>query len=875
MNVMNRVTLATLKRSKTRTIVTIIGIILSTAMIAAVTTFISSFQNFLINYTKADTGDWHAVLYNADLDTIEGISQNREVQEVAVTKGIGYALLEGGLNEYKPYLYVLGFDEKAFEMLPVHLKSGRLPQNENEVVVPYHVFTNGGVQYEVGDVIELEIGYRISSDGAVLEQKDPYRHGQDGVSEELVITDTRTYKVVGICERPPFAIEEYSAPGYTLITMFDKSEFGDNDTANVYIKLKNPRRVYDIYDSLGMDKLQYKDYEYNDDLLRFMGISQNDNFTAVLYSLAAILIALIMAGSVSFIYNSFSISVSERKKYFGLLSSIGATAQQLKYSVFFEALVLAAIGIPVGILSGIAGIGVTLHLLRDMFASIMSLGDRVSMTLSVSIPSVITAVVLALVTILISAYIPAWRSGKISPIDAIRQTTDIKLTARQVRTWRLTRKLFGMEGDLALKNLKRSRKRYRSTVVSLFMSIVLFVSASSFSMYLMDSVSNVYQDVDYDLYYFTNERGDLKDSTLKVYRDIVLLDSIEQGSIVRELYAFTDIPKEYLNQSFYDEMIDNGFIPHGEEAPINVILYSVDRDTFKYYVRQLGLDESLFTNPDSPAGIAIDYQHYYDDQQKRFINSSIFSSKKPESIALTVVHQEDGERQLKEDIQLVAFANEAPFGVPDYASSFNSILVVVSDEIRKAIFDGDEKIWGPANMYFAAVDPFEAEQDIMDILVDAGLPTHNLLNIAGYIQNSRNIVTIISVFSYGFIILISLISIANVFNTISTNINLRRIEFAMLKSVGMTDSSFNRMLNYECIFYGLKALLYGLPVSVLITYLIHISIRQGVEMPFRLPTGSIVVSVLSVFFVVFASMVYSMRKIRHENIMDAIKSESV
>ncbi|MDN5277260.1 MAG: putative transport system permease protein [Clostridiales bacterium] len=873
MNVMNRVTLATLKRSKTRTIVTIIGIILSTAMIAAVTTFISSFQNFLINLTIADTGDWHAVLYDADLDTIESISQNREVKELAITKGIGYALLEGGLNEYKPYLYVLGFDEKAFEMLSIYLKSGRLPQNENEVVVPYHVFTNGGVRYKVGDTIELDIGYRVLDDGTVLGQKDYYRHEEDGASEKLVVTGTRTYKVVGICERPSFTIEEYSAPGYTLITVLDKSELGENDTANVYIKLKNPRRVYDIYDNLGMDKLQYKDYEYNDDLLRFMGISQNDNFMAVLYSLAAILIALIMAGSVSFIYNSFSISVSERKKYFGLLSSIGATAQQLRHSVFFEAIVLAAIGIPVGVLSGIAGIGVTLHFLKDMFASIMALGDRVSMTLSVSIPSVIAAMILALVTILISAYIPAWRSGKISPIDAIRQTTDIKLTARQVRTWRLTRKLFGMEGDLALKNLKRSRKRYRSTVISLSMSIILFVSTSSFSMYLMESVSDVYQDVDYDLYYFTNERGDLKDSTLKVYRDIVLLDSIEEGSIVRELYAFTEIPKEYLNQSFYDEMIDNGFIPHGEEAPINVILYSVDRDTFKYYVRQLGLDESLFTNPDSPAGIAIDYQHYYDDQQKRFINSSIFGSKKPKSITLTVFDREDG--QLKDDILLIAFADETPCGVPDYAPSFHSIIVVVSDEIRKALFDGEEKIWNPANMYFAAVDHAKAEQDIMGILVDAGLPTYNLHNRARNMQNTRNIVTIISVFSYGFIILISLISIANVFNTISTNINLRRIEFAMLKSVGMTDSSFNRMLNYECIFYGLKALLYGLPVSVLVTRLIHISIRQGVEMPFRLPISSIVVSVLSVFFVVFASMVYSMRKIRHENIMDAIKSESI
>jgi len=874
MNVMNKVTLAALKRSRTRTIVTIIGIILSTAMIAAVTTFVSSFQNFLIDYTKADTGDWHAAIYGAEMDTIESIEKNEEVHEVALTRGVGYALLEGGLNEYKPYLYILGFDEKAFHMLPVHLRSGRLPQNENEVVVPYHVFTNGGIQYEIGDIIEPEIGYRVSEDGTVLGQGDPYRHEQDGVSERLVITDTRTYKVVGVCERPPLAIEQFSAPGYTLITVLDKGKLGRNGAVNVYIKFKNPRRVYDMYDSLGMDKLQYRDYAYNNELLRFMGISRNDNFMNVLYGLASILIGLIMVGSVSCIYNSFSISVSERKKYFGLLSSIGATAKQIRHSVFFEALVLAAIGIPVGILSGIAGIGVTLHLLKELFASIIAMGDRVSLTLSVSMPSVIAAAILALITVLISAYIPAWRSGKISPIDAIKQTADIRLTARQVRTWRLTRKLFGMEGNLAIKNLKRSRKRYRSTVVSLFMSIVLFVSASSFSMYLMDSVSNVYQDVDYDLYYSTNETGDLKDSTLEVYRNIILLDSIEQGSIVRTAYAQTEVSKEYLTQSFYERMIDNGFISGGQEAPINVFLYSVDPNTFKYYLAHLGLDEALFVNPDSSAGIIIDYQHYYDSQQERFINSSIFGSKKPGSMAL-VVELEDGKGQLKEDVQIVAFADESPFGVPDYVESINSIVLVVSDETRKTLFDGEEKIWNPANMYFAAVDHAKAEQDIMDILVDAGLPTYNLHNTARNMQNTRNIVTIISVFSYGFIVLISLISIANVFNTISTNINLRRIEFAMLKSVGMTDSSFNRMLNYECIFYGVRALLYGLPVSILVTYLIHVKIQQGVEMPFRLPTASIAISVLSVFFVVFASMVYSMRKIRHENIMDVIKSESV
>ncbi len=200
---------------------------------------------------------------------------------------------------------------------------------------------------------------------------------------------------------------------------------------------------------------------------------------------------------------------------------------------------------------------------------------------------------------------------------------------------------------------------------------------------------------------------------------------------------------------------------------------------------------------------------------------------------------------------------------------------MVSNEIWKGIFDGVEQSWNTASMNFAAADPYKAEQDIMHILIEAGLPTGNLYNAAKNLQAGRSIVTIISIFSYGFIVLISLISIANVFNTISTNINLRRIEFAMLKSVGMTDRSFNRMLSYECIFYGLKALFFGLPVSVLVTCLIYVSVGLGVELPFRLPTGSLVVSIISVFIVVFSSMIYSMKRIRHENIMDAIKSQSL
>ncbi|HZK35046.1 MAG TPA: ABC transporter permease, partial [Bacillota bacterium] len=174
---------------------------------------------------------------------------------------------------------------------------------------------------------------------------------------------------------------------------------------------------------------------------------------------------------------------------------------------------------------------------------------------------------------------------------------------------------------------------------------------------------------------------------------------------------------------------------------------------------------------------------------------------------------------------------------------------------------------------FKADDSYKAEEDINEILRDAGLS--DVVNIAEVVQENRNIVTIISIFAYGFIILMSLITIANVFNTISTNVNLRRREFAMLKSVGMTDKSFNRMLNFECILYGLKGLLYGLPVAILITYLIYRGISQGVEMAFYLPVNGILTSVFSVFIVVFVSMMYSMSRIRNENILDELKNENL
>lgn len=872
MNIMNKVTLKQLLHNKTRTIVTIIGVILSTSMITAVTTFISTLQQYAIDYTIADEGDWHGLLYNINPVTYEDLKKEDKIEKLALTKNAGYSMLEGSRNEFKPYLRVLELNEEAFEILPVHVTQGRLPENNREVVISEHVYTNGGVNFKLGDTLTLDLGYRVGEDGQIINPKDPLIMEDDRLTERLDTTLSNTYTIVGFCKRLSYNMEPYSDPAYTILTTFEGSITDTSKFVDAYIKVNKPKDIYNLVKGLA-DKNQLA-YSYNYSLLRFLNSSNEDNFNSVLYSLAAILIGLIMVGSISLIYNSFAISVSERKKMFGLLSGAGATAKQRRNSVFFESFVIAGIGIPLGVIAGIGGIGTTLYLLRNQLLSIFGRDGNVSLKLHVSNLSIVVAILVALITIFISSYVPARRSSRVSALEAIRQTTDIKLSPRQVKTSKLTRKIFGIEGELALKNFKRNKRRYRTTVISLFISIVLFISASAFSMYLRDSVMNVYEDVDYDLVYsmYQSENEKLDESNITAaYQTILGLKGIEEGSYIKASYGWVPIEKEQVDQEYYEMMESTGYVNNGSNLTAQLTIYSVDHDTYSKYIDELRLDSKLIDNKET-SGILIDQMHFYNPQEQRYNNKKLLKDSSLNK--LSYYYMNENEEEITFDIKIISYADIAPFGIQPYTFQ-NGLILIIDENQRLEGFSEIKDRWFDSDLYFSAKNPMEAENQIKDILTTYEMQTYNLYNIAESIQDNRNIITIINVFSYGFIVLITLITIANVFNTISTNVNLRRREFAMLKSVGMTNQSFNRMLNYECIFYGLKALLYGMPVSALITYLIYQSIDIGVESRFYLPVSAFLISIFSVFLVVFASMMYSMSKIRKENILDALKNENL
>lgn len=894
MNVFHKITLASLKKNKTRTMVTIIGVMLSAAMICAVTTIVSSFQHYMLENIIYSMGDWHGVSYSTDAADYEDIRDEEKVSRAVYDQQLGFTRIDSK-NEYKPYLYVIGAGEGFEEMLPVHLVEGRLPRTNKELLLPVHLAENGSVKYRIGDTLALDLGSRMM-DGQELTQRDPCfdydgNNGEFFKDEELAVRETRSYTVVGIYERPSY--EDLMAPGYTAITAADESPAGAY-AYDVYFKMKNPKDVFAFMNG------QVAVGETNTDILIFSGAAQFDSYYQTLYGLAAVIILLIMFGSVSLIYNAFSISVSERTKQFGLLSSVGATRRQIRHMVIFEASAVALVGIPLGILAGIGGIGVTLHFIGNKFSS--AFGTSVAMTLCVSPAAVAVACVVAFLTVLISAWIPSGRAMRVSAIEAIRQTPDIRIRPRMMKSSKLAYRFFGLPGMLAGKYYRRSRKKYRATVVSLVMSIVLFVSTAAFTDYLMESVEGSFMKGQHDLWIHVEE--DFTDIT-----DEGLLDKVRQAESVTaaalvedrsyaceaDTAALTEDALEYLEKA--EGMIE------GTKASLYAQIEFVDDGSFRTLLEANDLDAGAYTDPAAPRAVAVKAVPAFDPDQEKYVIVDYLKEGPCELTARVPLYMEgyyldeseeapadpeggpvcryvnmNDPEDVKEVPEKDAVASytllvdgvvEAPYFM-DVGGGFT--LLYPRSVMDKVIQDTAPR---SVTYYILSGDHKKSYGAIREILTENRIATRGLTDYAEMEEDSRNVVLILQVFSYGFITLISLIAAANVFNTISTNIALRRCEFAMLKSVGMSGRGFNRMMNFECLLYGFKSLLYGLPLSAAVTYLIFHSISHAYSTDFHMPWAAVGMAVVSVFAVVFVTMLYAMSKIKKDNPVEALKNENI
>lgn len=871
MNIVNKLTLRQLLLNKRRTLVTIIGTIISVAMITAVASLGVSFMDMMQRQVISDEGEWHVLYENVNRTQLEAIKNDEETKDVILSRDVGYALLGASQNNNKPYIYIEEYNSEGFSNFPVKLKEGRYPDKNNEIIISEAIITNGQVDYKIGDILSLDIGQRVSKDeqeaDVVLSQKTQLQKYQGKVQEALTKENTKIYTVVGIMERPTW---EYTwSPGYTAISYIDESMMNSKKEVNVSVLLDDVdftlfENAKDIASQNDIKKVSF-----HENLLRYYGVVESDRIRGIIFNLSAIITVIIMVGSISLIYNAFAISVSERSRHLGMLSSVGATKRQKKNSVFFEGTLIGLISIPIGIIAGLVGIDTTFMFINSIIKEALSLSE--SLRLIILPETVLIATSVSIITIFTSTYIPAKRASNISAIDAIRQTADVKITQKDVKTSILTRNIFGIEGELGLKNLKRNKSRYRATVLSLIISMILFLSVSYFTSSLEKSILLSQDGVNYDIEVFFNDRDKTKQEDL--IRKITSLDNIVDANSIASLdvrsWIQEDSIADYLKGD-HEEILKNG------KYPYNIKLIALDDQALMAYAKEVGVDFKKLMGAEEPFAIIIDTVRFEEAKTGRIVESKVINTEIGQKLDLEFYDSEFEKYIPIDSVEIAALVDKVPMGISsiNYKDSFN---VIVSEDAFYKIIQDNMNMSESVNraLYLKSDNPLKLQEDSEEIQGLYGEDEMAIYNIYMNRKREEQMIVLMSVFTYAFVLLIASICVANIFNTISTSIALRKREFAMLKSVGMTPKEFNKMINYESLFYGIKALLYGLPISFVVMYLIHKTLMVKFGFVFEIPWVSVSIAIIAVFVIVGVSMLYSSKKIKRENIIDVLKQEII
>ena len=840
MNILNKFTIKSLKLNKKRTIVTIIGIMLSTALICGVAGLVSSFQNSIIDWARTNDGNYHVTFKNVESNKAQYVTENQKVKDYFISSSLGWANLEGSKTTNKPYLHVLAYDKKALENYGVVLTDGRLPQNPNEIIITESVLTGARVSLKIGDTITLNIGTRKSNDDYYLNDDNLYTEDD----ESIVDTKEKTYTIVGFMET--LDVENLYSPGYSALTYMDETP----SAIDISVLYKSPKEyektTKDICKTLNLNFDE--DIYVNSDFLRFQGV-MSDGMLRVLYAIAGVVIFIIVISSVFVIRNSFSISVAEKNRQYGMLSSVGATSKQIRKNVIFEGMVIGLIAIPLGILLGIVAIMILLKIVNYLLADMLS---GLCFTYSINLLAVLISVAISVITIYLSCLIPARRAAKISPIESIRGNNDIKIKAKKLRTSKLTKKLFGIGGVIASKNLKRSKKKYRTTVISLVISIFIFISLSSFLTLGTKTSQFYYMDFKFNMYVHS-----LSDANTQIYEKISKLENVDNSAYCYQ--SSLDIDNIKYASEFGKKFLEN------DPQPTGIAFMVYNNEYFKKYIKEIGLKESDYKT----AVILLDYDTFYNEDGSKTVDR-IYSLKSGDK-----VNVKSGDKE--KTLTISKFTDVKPMG--QEAVYYDHGIIVVSEDYIKEVFKEDvnnSDYYHLSDLFIKSCKPQELENTLNDLIKQGGdYYGLTVFNYETYMKQEQRMLLVVKIFLYGFITVITLIGVTNIFNTITTNMILRSKEFAMLKSVGMSSKEFNKMIRLESIMYGTKSLLIGIPLGILGSYGMYKAFAQGIDLGYTLPLPAIIISIVFVFIIVGITMKYSLNKINKQNIIETIRKDNI
>lgn len=830
-------TIKNLKQNKKRTIVTFIGIMLTSSLLFGVGLFISTYRDNLIKEIIRESGSHHIEYQNLDSSKLEILKSDHDVKKVVIETIDMVGILEK--DDKTIQTKVISIDEDY--SLLFNLIEGTTPQNKKEIILPLHFIRF--LKIEINDTIT------IYNEAEKIE-----------------------YKVVGIYSTD----EDYDRIYTNDITIYTKYLMEKDEMVNAYITLENPKGAFSKLQALtneiglifpNLDRSNANEQVVvNTSLLAFYGQISDNGVYAVLFLSTLLILAVLGLVCILIIYNSFSISVMERKKQLGILASLGASPIQILKSVFIEAGIISLFAIPFGFMVGLINVSLGLLVINKLLEDIII----ITFTFSIYPFFIGLAFLFILLVIFFSALFPAMRAREVSPLEAIKLNKDLKMKKERKIRNKLIFKLFKLDGLIAYKNVKRQSQKYRITIVSLVVSIVLFVVSATFINGIIFETGKVLDDeTNYDASVHISYDND-QAKAVELFKKIKEVKKVIE---YKSQYVYSEIIEDkYYNKKYLERnnRESNTMFPF-----IRIVL--LNNTDYQNYKKKIKL-----TN-DQP--ILVNYGSYsiFDETNEKANNYKGQIYQEDKNLTFNLCNYKD-EMEFKEvedcyyQLKDLYFTNQSPFFNDSFA------FIVVNQDTYNYISENKkanellEKYDKQVILEFMIKKAKNFDKEVKKIIKQNPYLEFDYWNPKLENHQRKMVYTTIMFILYSLNIFILLIGITSVINTVNTNINLRKQELAILRSAGQSFKSFNKMIMIESLFISLKALFYGLSISVFILYLIQkiTSLSYGNnKIIIPIPITTIIICLVINITIVFLTMKYATNKLKSENIIDVIKKEII
>lgn len=860
MNLYTSLTLRYLKQNKRRTLVTIIGIILATALICGIGNICTSFMDYQMRNEIQSNGSFYVTFNNIDKEKADIITKSSGVSEYGYKKDLGSIILD---KKNSTSIDINVFDKNTINSFQITLKNGSYPKNQSEIIVTEDLLNKWNKK--IGDKITLNLGELIYDDmGIISKLKNPQK---------------TTFKIVGTLDKAPYNSKLFAIAG------FDINSVDKNEKFDVSICTKNPKDIYKTAISIGENiglaqadetndedysyndqtSMYYKDIKFNEGLLRLLGASSYDNINTTLILIVGLVASLVIIATIATIYNSFSIAISERKKQFGILNSIGATKSQVMKLVFLEGFLVSIVGIPIGLLSGTIAIDIVFKVIKTFFKT-SAFGELELRVVFSPIVLIISTLVI-LLTIFISALIPAINAAKISPLEAIRNSSNLKVG--KIKSSKLVKKIFKTEGELAYKNLRRNKGKFRITLFSLVISIVIFISFNGFVDMFIEANQIHYGSITNDLTLYENNLL-TKEEVQKTIDELKKINGLKDVAIDKGYNLNVHVDEKNINKDLRESLKQSDYVDMDNSTYnfINSRLYIPGY----FSISNIKLSEGKFDRKTAKAENGVILVRYsYQESLAKKGKVVLTNYKVGDTLNCTVYsYDSDGNEKQKEvKLKILAITDEILTGNNQYQET--SFGVVAYDDLIPSLGIKDDE--SSSNSYYVATNQEKSTRDeVKKVAEENNLSVIDSIDEAQKLEQTMNVMKI---FVYGFIVVISLVSVTNIINTISTNINLRKREFAIIKSIGVTPQGFKKMIYMESILYGILSLLYGIPIGICMNVLMNKILEGVITVQTLIPYKAILICVVAIFIITFIASYIPLKKISKQNIIDNIRQDSI